>query len=142
MLIWQNVCSKLVFTHPYVDLSSVLPSLSHISDTRPGNCYQLFERGQCLEPRSVNMTKTQCCCTSGEAWSYAGSPICEVCPKPGEGTMPNIIRSYRIKPISYAFGMGKTWLTLFILMDYPYILIQYVWTCPFCILRGCQSKFH
>ncbi|XP_052281301.1 fibrillin-2-like [Dreissena polymorpha] len=53
-------------------------------DLRQGNCYRQFERGLCLNPRPVNHTLTQCCCTGGAAWSYVGSELCEVCPIPGE----------------------------------------------------------
>ncbi|WAR00910.1 FBN1-like protein [Mya arenaria] len=53
-------------------------------DLRQGNCYRTFERGQCLNPRPVNHTLAQCCCTGGSAWSFIGSELCEVCPIPGE----------------------------------------------------------
>lgn len=56
-----------------------------ISDLRRGNCFRVFARGMCQDPIPVNMTKYQCCCTMGEAWSPGRSEYCEVCPIKGEG---------------------------------------------------------
>ncbi|ESO94529.1 hypothetical protein LOTGIDRAFT_232356 [Lottia gigantea] len=50
-------------------------------DMRKGNCYRRFENGRCLEPRPVNTTRDQCCCTKGEAW---GGYNCEICPSEGD----------------------------------------------------------
>ncbi|KAL4228223.1 Fibrillin-1 [Mactra antiquata] len=53
-------------------------------DLRQGSCYREFTGGVCRNPRPMNMTRLECCCTSGAAWSYIGSQLCEVCPYPGE----------------------------------------------------------
>ncbi|KAJ8945200.1 hypothetical protein NQ318_013650 [Aromia moschata] len=48
-------------------------------DVRQEQCYDLYNRGQCLEPRGMSITAKECCCSKGAAWGR----YCEKCPAEG-----------------------------------------------------------
>lgn len=48
-------------------------------DRREEMCFNMYRRGQCMDPRMVPTTKQQCCCTMGSAWGIG----CERCPQEG-----------------------------------------------------------
>lgn len=50
-------------------------------DMRRGFCYRKFENDRCFDPSSMNMTRSECCCSLSVAW---GGVHCEVCPNPLE----------------------------------------------------------
>lgn len=54
-------------------------------DMRRGFCYRKFENDRCFDPSSMNMTRSECCCSLSVAW---GGVHCEVCPNPLEGNLP------------------------------------------------------
>lgn len=51
-------------------------------DTRKGKCYNKFDFGECSDPFGSNLTRAECCCTSGLAWEI--DRFCNGCPKPGD----------------------------------------------------------
>ncbi|XP_046415905.1 fibrillin-2-like isoform X1 [Neodiprion fabricii] len=59
-------------------LSEKIDSMRCI-DVREERCYDVFSRGQCLEPREGGITKKHCCCTMAMAWGR----YCEECPIEG-----------------------------------------------------------
>ncbi|KAL5004007.1 hypothetical protein ScPMuIL_017463 [Solemya velum] len=66
----------------YAIVWSVKSLRVYLEDVRQGNCFNKFERGRCLAPRHMNMTKAQCCCSHGQGW---GTIPCEVCPREEDG---------------------------------------------------------
>ncbi|XP_072384771.1 fibrillin-1-like [Diabrotica undecimpunctata] len=48
-------------------------------DVRQEQCYDVFNRGQCSEPRGMSITAKECCCSKGAAWGR----YCERCPPEG-----------------------------------------------------------
>ncbi|XP_050313522.1 fibrillin-2-like [Anthonomus grandis grandis] len=48
-------------------------------DVRQDQCYDSFVRGQCSEPRGMQITAKECCCSKGAAWGK----YCERCPLEG-----------------------------------------------------------
>lgn len=48
-------------------------------DARQDQCYDSFARGQCTEPRGMQITAKECCCSKGAAWGRQ----CERCPVEG-----------------------------------------------------------
>lgn len=53
-------------------------------DVRQEQCYDVFSRGQCLEPRGLQITAKECCCSKGAAWGR----YCERCPPEGSRMCP------------------------------------------------------
>ncbi|KAJ8963502.1 hypothetical protein NQ314_005581 [Rhamnusium bicolor] len=48
-------------------------------DVRQEQCFDLYSRGQCMEPRGMSITAKECCCSKGAAWGR----YCERCPADG-----------------------------------------------------------
>ncbi|XP_018574078.1 fibrillin-2-like [Anoplophora glabripennis] len=48
-------------------------------DVRQEQCFDIYNRGQCLEPRGMSMTAKECCCSKAQAWGK----YCERCPTEG-----------------------------------------------------------
>ncbi|KAF7284743.1 hypothetical protein GWI33_021612 [Rhynchophorus ferrugineus] len=48
-------------------------------DVRQDQCYDLYTQGRCTEPRGMQITAKECCCSKGAAWGR----YCERCPKEG-----------------------------------------------------------
>lgn len=61
---------------------------SAFSDVRQGQCFNTFERGRCLNPRPMRVSRAKCCCSKGMAWTWRNEP-CAVCPRPGDRTYPS-----------------------------------------------------
>ncbi|KAL3865813.1 hypothetical protein ACJMK2_043163, partial [Sinanodonta woodiana] len=78
-------------------------------DIRQGSCFRAFDRGVCRDPRPMNMTRAQCCCTGGEAWQYSRIVLCEVCPKPGEAGYADLCKrdGTTIEPSGTAIDLNE-----------------------------------
>lgn len=48
-------------------------------DVREEECYDSFFRGQCTQPRGMQLTAKECCCSKGAAWGI----FCQQCPREG-----------------------------------------------------------
>ncbi|CAH1374115.1 unnamed protein product [Tenebrio molitor] len=48
-------------------------------DVRQDQCYDMYNRAQCSEPRGMQITEKECCCSKGAAWGRN----CERCPAEG-----------------------------------------------------------
>lgn len=50
-------------------------------DIRQEQCYDRIFRGQCSEPRGMQITAKECCCSKGAGWGRK----CQECPREGTG---------------------------------------------------------
>ncbi|PVD20223.1 hypothetical protein C0Q70_20719 [Pomacea canaliculata] len=55
-------------------------------DMRHGVCFRQYESGRCLDPFPGNLTRAECCCTSG--LGFVVGRECRPCPKPGDAGFP------------------------------------------------------
>ena len=52
-------------------------------DMRKGDCFRDFYASKCQNPLVGNVTKAQCCCSTGAGWGYP----CQVCPDDQSGKL-------------------------------------------------------
>lgn len=57
------------------------PNAVKCVDVREDSCFDEYRYGRCSISRMGTLTKKQCCCTMGKAWSRS----CEKCPSEGTG---------------------------------------------------------